>query len=52
MGQAAAQAAAGLMVRVMEVAVLILASRATKIIRVVTINNPVRRSAAAIWISK
>ena len=50
MGQAAAQVAAVLMAWVMEVAVLILASRATKIIRVdiikvarvVTISNPAR----------
>ena len=37
MGRAAAQAAAVLMARVMEVSVLILASRATKVIRVVII---------------
>ena len=50
MGRVAAQAAAVLMARVMEVSVLILASKATKVIRVViikvirvvTISNPAR----------
>ena len=50
MGQAAAQAVAVLMARVMEMAVLFPASRATKVIRVViikvirmvTISNPAR----------
>lgn len=62
MGRAAARAAAVLLVRVMEMAVLILASKATKVIRavviyviraviikvirVVTISNPARGSAA------
>ena len=58
MGRVAAQVlvAAVLMAQVTVVAVLVPASRVTKtikVIRVVTINNPVRGSAAAaVWISK